>query len=243
VNNTLTNGFKLLELLAASNAERSVTELTEEMGRPASHVCRLLKTLVATGYVEQNPATRKYWVSMRLLTLAHVRLANLDFRRIGHPFALRLADDLNAAVYLSQPSRGLSIMVDVANPRDVTLDAGLVVGQIHSIRHSASGKLCAAYADLKERKSLIEMLEEEGQPFKKSAWLAELKAIRRVGIAVRRQADLLALAVPVFQAGGIFCGALGVYFATKTKLTPAIETAARQAAGGISFALGYPIST
>jgi len=243
VNNTLTNGFKLLELLAASNAERSVTELTEEMGRPASHVCRLLKTLVDIGYVEQNLTTRKYWVSLRLLTLAHVRLARLDFRRIGHPYALRLADELQAQVYLSQPLRGLSIMVDVANPRDSTLDAGLVIGQIHSIRHSASGKLCAAYADQAERKSLLEMMREEGRPFKKSVWLAELRAIRKAGIAIRRKPDLLALAVPVFQAEGIFCGALGIYFASKTRLTPAIEAAARQAAGGISFALGYPLST
>ncbi len=243
MNNTLTNGFKLLELLATSNSERSVTELAAEMERPASHICRLLKTLVATGYVEQNPATRKYWVSLRLLTLSHVRLASLDFRRIGHPFAVQLANELSAHTYLSQPLRGLSIVVDVAWPCGSNLDVGLVIGQIHSIRLTACGKLCAAYASAGERADLLAMMESQGQVFDRAAWLAELDLIRNKGLSVRQELGILALAAPVLSAGGDFCGALGLFCPPEvTTVTPELEAALRRAAGAISFALGYPLS-
>ena len=59
MNNTLQNGFTILEYLAADAEERSVKELAEHFGLPNSHVWRLLKTLADTGYVEQTPGSRK----------------------------------------------------------------------------------------------------------------------------------------------------------------------------------------
>ena len=64
MNNTLYNGFKLLDFLAVSAELVSVKELAEHFQLPNSHICRLLKTLVETGYVEQDPATRKYRISL-----------------------------------------------------------------------------------------------------------------------------------------------------------------------------------
>ena len=46
MNNTLQNGFRLLEMLADNGGEMSVTELAAQASLPPSHVCRLLKTLV-----------------------------------------------------------------------------------------------------------------------------------------------------------------------------------------------------
>jgi len=143
VNNTLQNGFKLLELLAAIGREVSVTELSAQASLPPSHVCRLLKTLLQTGYVEQSAETRRYRVSLKLLNLAHARLVNLDFRRIGHPYAMQLAESLQANAFLSQPLQGRSIIVAVAYPSSSLADSGIVVGQIHSVCHSACGKVCA----------------------------------------------------------------------------------------------------
>ena len=46
MNNTLQNGFRLLEHLSLTAQEHSVTELTEVFALPKSHICRLLKTLI-----------------------------------------------------------------------------------------------------------------------------------------------------------------------------------------------------
>lgn len=242
MNNTLTNGFKLLELLAASKSDSSVTELAEQMGRPASHVCRLLKTLVRTGYVEQNENTRKYRVSLRLLNLSHVRLSRLDFRKIGHAYAVRLAHKQKAPVYLSQPMKGQSIIVDVAHPAGSTQDLGIVVGQIHSAQLHACGKLCAAFASAEEQAQLGQLLMEQDQSFDLQSWLTDLSAIKSEGLAIRQAKGLLAMAAPVFMAEGNFCGAMGICFSKNPRSPEVAREALIQAAGGLSFALGFPVS-
>ena len=70
MNNTLQNGFMLLEFMAETANECSVKELAEHFELPNSHVCRLLKTLEATGYVQQIPGSRKYRISLKILCLS-----------------------------------------------------------------------------------------------------------------------------------------------------------------------------
>lgn len=242
MNNTLQNGFRLLELLAASGKDASVSEIAGETGLSTSNVCRLLKTLTQTGYVEQSPDTRRYRVSLKILNLSHARLASLDFRRIGHPFAAKLARALRAHTYLSQPLRGRSLIVDVAYPGDAQFDAGIVVGQIHSIRHSACGKICAAFAGEEERVELYRDIARDEPEVKRAAWLAECGSIRRERFAVREEPGVLALAAPLFRAGGVFCGALGVLMPQGATLTPAVRREVCGTAEAISFALGQPFA-
>lgn len=239
LNKTLHNGFNLLEKLAVSGRDASVTELSAQTALPPSNVCRLLKTLLQTGYVEQSAETRKYRVSLKLLNLAHARLVNLDFRRIGHPFASRLAETLQAHTYLSQSLQGRSIIVDVAYPRGVVADAGIVVGQMHSIFHSACGKVCAAFAPEDEREGLFDDLKASES---RGDWNREFEQIRETRLAVRDEDDVLAVAAPLFRAEECFCGALGVFLPSGSRMTPQIEQEVRSTAAALSFALGYPFS-
>jgi len=242
LNNTLANGFMLLERLAQDGCERSVKELSEQTGLPPSHVCRLLKTLVETGYLEQDPASRKYRVSLKLLSLSQARLRNLDLRRVGHPFLARLGNELNANVFLSAPFRGRSIIIDVVWPMDVAGDPSIVVGTVHSVCHSACGKVCAAFLEPVDRDLLEQILAEETPPESLKAWSPEFCRIREAGLAVRKEQGIFAVAAPVFRAGNRFSGAVGVFFPAPARRMAAIEPAVRQCANAISFALGQPYS-
>ena len=90
MNNTLQNGFRVLEYLSSTAQEHSVTELTEVFDLPKSHICRLLKTLTTTGYVEQSPVSRKYKISLRILCLANACLGHLRVRERTKPYIHRL---------------------------------------------------------------------------------------------------------------------------------------------------------
>ena len=242
MNNTLSNGFRLLELLSQDGGEYGVTELAALAGLPPSHVCRLLKTLVQTGYLEQRAPSRKYQVSLKLLELSQARLGNLDLRRHGHAFAVELGQQLQAPVFLSAPCQGRSIVVDVTWPVGAEGDLMLVVGQIHSIRHSACGKVCAAFVSDEERALLDGALAQETPPFSRKAWEADLAGIRATGLAVRREDGLVAAAAPIFRAGGIFCGAIGTFYSEAVELPREAEEGIRRTARAISFALGQPVS-
>ena len=97
MNNTLYNGFKLLDFLAVSAELVSVKELAEHFQLPNSHICRLLKTLVETGYVEQDPATRKYRISLKILNLAHSRLQSERLPELARPYIRKLAEKLDVS--------------------------------------------------------------------------------------------------------------------------------------------------
>ncbi len=229
--------------MSSSGKDVSVTELSSQTGLPPSHVCRLLKTLLEAGYVEQDAGTRRYRVSLKLLNLAHARLASLDFRRIGHPFAVRLAQTLQAQTFLAQPLRGRSILVHVAEPPGMSSgDPALVVGRIHPVHRSACGRVCAAFATETEREELLATVAQEHPGLACEVWMDECARVRAARFAVRDEPGVLAAAAPLFRAEGQFCGALGVLLPQGTALSPSIEQEIRRTAEALSFALGYPFA-
>ena len=116
MNNTLQNGFTILEYLAADAEECSVKELAEHFGLPNSHVCRLLKTLADTGYVEQTPGSRKYRISLKILNLSNMRLKKLKLRNIARPYLQKLVRELERPVFLTAPYRYRSLIVATEYP-------------------------------------------------------------------------------------------------------------------------------
>lgn len=242
MNNTLENGFRLVEMLAENGGAFSVTQLSDLAALPPSHVCRLLKTLVKTGYIEQLPENRKYRVSLKLLHLSQARLMNLDLRRIGHPFVARLSHELKTPVFLSAPCQGRSIIVDVVWPVEANLDSVLVVGQIHPVRKSACGKVCAAFASDEGREALDTLIRGELDDAGFEAWGRELEAIRETRLAIRQEAGLIAVAAPVFRAGGVFTGAVGLYFPDREQISAEVTQEVKRTAEALSFALGQPFS-
>jgi IclR family KDG regulon transcriptional repressor len=242
MNRTLKNGLDLLEMLSQDGGEYSVTELSEMAGLPSSSAHRLLQTLVTTGYLEQSAENRKYRVSLKVLRLSHARLQKLDLRRLGHPFITSLAGELKAPVFLSAPDRGRSIIVDVVWPREATGDPVLVVGELHSVSRSACGKVCAAFASQEEMPAIETALATERPGCDLTEWHDEFRRIREARFAVRREKDILAVAAPVFRAGNLFAGAVGVYFTGKRGLGSETEQAVRRVADAISFSLGQPYS-
>lgn len=57
---SLERALDLLEILAASDDDVALAQLTKRTGLPLGTVHRLLSTLVARGYAAQNPETRLY---------------------------------------------------------------------------------------------------------------------------------------------------------------------------------------
>jgi DNA-binding IclR family transcriptional regulator len=232
----------LLEMLAQRGNELSVKDLSVQAELPPSHVCRLLKTLVATGYLEQGPETRKYRVSLKILTLSQARLRHLDLRRAGHPFVAQLGEDLQAPVFLSAPCQGRSIIVDVVWPRGAAGDPVMVVGQVHSVCHSACGKVCAAFATPEELARIGADLASADPPESLDGRQGEFRLIRETRFAVRDEQGILAVAAPLFRAGGLFTGAIGVMLPAGMALASEVEQAVRRTATAISFALGQPFA-
>lgn len=217
MNNTLCNGFKLLEYLAQSGASHSVTELAEVFGLPASHICRLLKTLLETGYVCQD-ADRRYRISLRVLALSHSCLCSLVVRNVAHPHLFALHAELGLRTYLSLPLNGRALIVDTIYSTDE--DNSRVspsIGRLNAVNCSAGGKLCAAYADEETARRLL------AGPFERRTARtictakeleAEFAAIRKQRFAVNDGESVdgaFAVGAPVFSSDGTLAAVVGTY--------------------------------
>jgi DNA-binding IclR family transcriptional regulator len=248
MNNTLQNGFKLLEYMADTAEAYSVKDLAEIFKMPNSHICRLLKTLTETGYIEQVKPSRKYKISLKILTLSHACLSRMELRNRLRPFLGRLASDLNVIAYLSVPLNWHPVIVDVFSPNGKgPLDSGITIGSVNPINCSASGKVCAAYYP----DNIDEFLKDVD--FKKltdrtiltpDALKKELAVIRREKVSLtdaERSNEISAAASPVFQQDGTLAAIIGVSFCST--LSPESKSGIREkiheAGDNASYSLGY----
>ncbi|MBD8080467.1 IclR family transcriptional regulator [Cellulosimicrobium arenosum] len=104
--------IELLELLADFGGESGLSELAQHTGLPLPTIHRLLRTLVAQGYVRQTP-NRRYTLGPRL-----IRLGESAGRQLGagaRPHLERLAVELGESANLAMIDRDMAVYVAQAS--------------------------------------------------------------------------------------------------------------------------------
>ncbi len=252
MNNTLMNGLAIMERLASSPETFSVKELAESFRLPPSHVCRLLKTLVETGYVEREARTRRYRISLQPLRLANACLRRLGVRDRVRPYLDKLARELDQAAYLMVPHEGEALIVDVLYPGGRGGDQALAIGQVNPLHASAGGKALAAYLPEAELAAAMARL---GLPQLGPATItdperfrAELEWVRRERLALmdRERGESAAVAAPVFNCQGECVAAVGTTLPSGERsgeIWSRFGETVREAAQAASFALGYALAS
>jgi len=87
---TLEKGFGTLELIAASERDVGVSELSTRLNEPVSVMFRVVRTLTDLGYVNQDPSTKRYSLELRAWELGERAAARLDIRGVVQPALDRL---------------------------------------------------------------------------------------------------------------------------------------------------------
>jgi len=79
----------------------SVTEVVAKTGLAPATVHRLLSTLVKTGWLEQDPKSARYELSVKMLGSAAMVLASSALLRYGHHFQSGISDTTGLNSYLA----------------------------------------------------------------------------------------------------------------------------------------------
>lgn len=212
LNHTLTNGLRVLECVARTHREFSVSELSGALGLPKSHVHRLLRTLVDAGYVAQSPDTRKYRSDYHVLALAGPFADNLPLRAHGGPVLRALSGSARGSSYLAvlHQDAPLLIMSDLYRGKKAAHSLGL--GSRLPRHASAFGKLFLALKRLPIEAAELKRLT----PYTITTLRdlrEELETIRRQGYSVNRREnseDRFSFAAPAYGATGELLGGVGV---------------------------------
>jgi IclR family acetate operon transcriptional repressor len=95
---SLRRAFELLERLADTGGEASLSELAGTSGLPMPTIHRLIRTLVALGYVRQN-ANRRYALGARLIRLGEN--ASMQFGSWARPLLAELVEEVGETANLA----------------------------------------------------------------------------------------------------------------------------------------------
>lgn len=109
---TVRNAVVLLELLAAGQGPKQLTELAERSGMSLPTVHRLLRSLVLADLVAQDPRSSRYGLGPELARLSHRYLARLPVLGALAPYLVQLRDSVQTTVEVQALIRDSIVVID-----------------------------------------------------------------------------------------------------------------------------------
>jgi DNA-binding IclR family transcriptional regulator len=195
----------LLALFKDGQPDWSLAELHQRLGLPKSTVHTIATTLAHHGYLERDPATRRYQLGAALLELAHYVPNQPRLPDLARPHLLRLRDALGETAALGVYIAGHATLLEIAESHQmITISAP--IGKRLPLDAGCFGKLYLATLD---EAALGELLAHRPPRAYTSRTIAEpqrlhaeLQTVRAQGYAIDDQEyldDVWAAAAPVWQ--------------------------------------------
>ncbi|GMQ76656.1 MAG: IclR family transcriptional regulator [Gammaproteobacteria bacterium] len=137
--------LKVMEQLAQVSGPMSIAALAQATGRPKSSLHRVLSTLVHTGFVEQDPETGKYGLTLKMWSLGVSAVADLDIVKIARPRLETLSAAADETVHLAvlEAGGGIIYLAKVESPRSIRVQTQL--GARSSSWCTATGRAILAF--------------------------------------------------------------------------------------------------
>jgi len=151
----LDKSLSLLETLLRENSPMSVTELSEKLGIYPSTIHRMLDTLKYWGYVEQDPDTQKYQLSLKVVELGMAKLHQMDLVKEASPYLKELAIQCNETVHLGVLEEG-EVLYLAKEESSQTVRMVSYAGRRVPIHCTALGKVLLTYLTEEERRKILD---------------------------------------------------------------------------------------
>ena len=187
-----------------TNSELSVKELEKITGINRTTVFKSLQSFVEWGYLEQDPISKRYRASLKILRMAGTVLRRMDVVKIARPFLLNLRDETGETAFVSVLN-DFNILVTDWEPSFHDAHINSSVGKRIPVYCSGAGKAILANLPAGEIEDLLKK-----HPLKKCTqntitdkeqFLQELNRTltRGFGISIEEfGTDVIAVAAPIF---------------------------------------------
>lgn len=153
----LDKGLDILETLAGSPTPLALAELGVRLGRNSSELFRMVNRLEARGYLERDPLSGKYALSLRLYELAHLHSPVERLVKAAREPMQAFCEASQESCHLSILNRDeLLVVAQCDSPAKVRLS--IEVGARFELLKTASGRLLLACLPEEERRSLLRRL-------------------------------------------------------------------------------------
>ncbi|MDD3169532.1 MAG: IclR family transcriptional regulator [Eubacteriales bacterium] len=239
--------IKILDTFAQQNNELGVTEIANMLELKKSTIFGILATLEKYGFVQQNPATGKYNLGLKLLELGMIMQDNMDIRTVARPSLKDLVDQYKETVHLVIQDRDEVVNIDkIEGPSAINIRSR--IGKRNPIHATGVGKCLLAYNEAheiekitgKELKRYTPNTITEPDLLKK-----ELERIREKGYSIDHEEieeGLRCIAAPIKDHRGRVIGAIslsGPSVRITDEKKEEIAESVKEAAFSISKRLGF----
>jgi len=202
----------VLDELRDSEHGLGVNEVARRIDVNPSTASRLLSTLESAGLVQRDDPQGPYRLGLAIVTLANRVLARLDLQALARPVLVELMELTGETSTLSLPSAREAITVDSAPSRNSVVSMARL-GQPSVAHATAVGKVMLAFGGgpLPRERDLVALTDRTITDRARLA--SEVATVRERGYGTvfgERDADVNAIAAPVFGRSGALAAVLGL---------------------------------
>lgn len=241
----LDKAMAILACFEQGPVTRLPQDVSSELGLPLPTVYRLMQAMAEHGLLTAEG--RQFRLGFRLASLGHRALEGLDIRAVARRHLAALGAATGESAHLSIRQGAVRVLVEmVASNRNVRPFA--LIGEPLPLGVGAAGLVLLAWMPIEEATGLMQQslallgLHPEHTPERLAPRLA---TVRAQGFAVslgERQAEVTALAAPVWDATGAVVAAISLVVPTVRMEEARISETTRlvvSAAAEISKELGF----
>jgi IclR family pca regulon transcriptional regulator len=245
----LGRGLALLDCFIEDLGPHALIELSRRAGLGMPTTLRLIRTLEEAGYVRQDPETKRYRLSWKMLQLQDVTASILDYADVARPYLEDLAAELGESTGMSVLD-GTEIRHAIRVSSTRIISANIPTGALFPPHATAMGKVLLAALE----PAVVRELAAR-RPFERftattvtsvEELLDQLGSIAQQGYAASNEEwepGLRSLAAPVHARDGRVAAAVCVIVVRPGITTRGMERdclpALLQTAEAISATLGY----
>ena len=244
---SVSHALDVLEQFTGEPDELGVTELSKRLKLHKNNVFRLLATLEARGYIEQNKATENYRLGVRCLRLGQRFVMQTGLLRQARPVMHQVAKACHETSFITVMRDGCAIALDAVEAEQPVRMVSRI-GDPLPLHCTAAGKMHLAFADDELRASLPEALQKftDKTLVDRQALGQQLKKIAESGFAVdvgEHIEDVRSVAVPIRDYTRAVVGSLAVsgpaYRLSQERLEKEIVPLMLKAGRELSTRLGF----
>jgi IclR family transcriptional regulator, pca regulon regulatory protein len=250
---SLERGLAILSAFRTGRPLLGVSDLAREIGLSRSTTHRYIATLAGLGYLQQDPATRKYRLGPRVLDLGFSAINSMDLRELAAPHLQALSDETGHTVNMAVLDGVDIVYIErcrTSRQGQREIDLNLHIGSRLPAYCTSMGKVLLANLQPDALRDVLKQTEfvrrGPNTLTARSELLAELDRVRESGLAVNNEElayGLRSVAAPVRSPTGDVVAAINLavhrsmvsFDALLARLGPPLQRTADE----ISARIGY----
>lgn len=155
VNQSVEKVIQIIEVMAREGSPMRLQDIALKTDMPASTALRMVNTLLVYGYINQNPDTLRYSLSLKFAQIGSIVSSQVSISQLAHPLLVELSRRCHESCCLGVEEGMELIYTDVIDGPDNMLKIMQRIGKRAPLHSTGIGKLLLLNYSREQLRELI----------------------------------------------------------------------------------------